>query len=102
MDKLQRGYDLGSKVFQGIAQRSFSRLRTTQGTYIVSPGGVLIDSGNVIAPENMKSFLENGLKEFKALPVKDKLVVDFTSTKSNGTNPKSAPILSGIEILRAE
>ena len=68
VDRLQRGNDFAGKFFRGIAQRSFARLRTTQGTYIVSPAGDLIDFGNVIAPDQIKSFLENGVKKFKALP----------------------------------
>ena len=62
VDRLQRGNDFAGKFFRGIAQRSFARLRTTQGTYIVTPAGVLIDFGNVIAPDKIKSFLENGVK----------------------------------------
>ena len=68
MDRLQRRNDFACRFFRDIAQRSFSRLRTTQGTYIVSPAGDLIDFGNVIAPDQIKSFLENGVKKFKALP----------------------------------
>ena len=68
MDRLQRRNDFACRFFRDIAQRSFSRLRTTQGTYIVTPAGVLIDFGNVIAPDKIKSFLENGVKKFKALP----------------------------------
>ena len=67
MDRLQRGNDFAGKFFRSIAQRSFARLRTTQGTYIVTPAGVLIDFGNVIAPDKIKSFLENGVEKFKAL-----------------------------------
>ena len=94
VDKLRRGNDLGSKFFQGIAQRSFSRLRTTQGTYIVSPAGVLVDFGNVIDPEEMKSFLATGLKSFKALPRKQRLGKPRKDDAAKSSYPEDGLVLS--------
>jgi hypothetical protein len=94
VDRLQRGTDLGSRFFQSIAQRSFSRLRTTQGTYIVSPGGVLIDFGNVIAPEQMKSFLEKGAKKFNDLPTSQQLGKLRVNNGAKSGYPKNGLVLS--------
>ncbi|MCH7727221.1 MAG: hypothetical protein IH991_12190, partial [Planctomycetes bacterium] len=88
VDKLRRGNSLASKFFRSFAQRSFSRLPTTQGTYIVSPAGVLIDFGNVIAPEKMKSFLENGVKKFQALPKSKQLGKSRTDNVAKSSYPK--------------
>ena len=94
LDKLKIGNGLASKFFRSIAQRSFSRLRTTQGTYIVSPAGVLIDFGNVISPLKMKSFLENGLKEFKALPRSEQLGESRTDDGVKSSYPGDGLVLS--------
>ncbi len=94
VDRLRRGNSLASKFFRSIAQRSFSRLRTTQGTYIVSPAGVLIDFGNVIAPEKMKSFLENGVKKFKALPKSKQLGKPRKDYGAKSNYPKDGLVLS--------
>ena len=94
VDRLQRGTDLGSRFFQSIAQRSFARLRTTQGTYIVSPGGVLIDFGNVIGPAKMKSFLENGVKKYKALPRSQQLGRSRIDNGAKSRYPKDGLVLS--------
>jgi hypothetical protein len=94
VDKLQFGNNPASKFFQSIAQRSFTRLRTTQGTYIVSPGGVRIDFGNVIAPEQMNSFLLNGIKEFEALPTSRQLGKPRTDDALKSSYPKEGLVLS--------
>jgi hypothetical protein len=94
VDKLRRGSEPASKFFQSIAQRSFTRLRTTQGTYIVSPAGVLIDFGNVIATNKMKSFLENGLKKFEALPRSEQLGKPRKQGGAKSRYPKDGLVLS--------
>jgi len=94
VDKLRRGNDLASRFFQSIARRSFSRLPTTQGTYIVSPAGVLIDFGNVISPENMKSFLKNGVKKYKALPRSKQLGRPRKDNVAKSNYPKDGLVLS--------
>jgi hypothetical protein len=94
VDKLRRGRGPASKIFRDIAQRSFSRLRTTQGTYIISPGGALIDFGNVIAPEKMKSFLENGVKRFKALPRSEQLGESKKYDEKASSYPEDGLVLS--------
>ena len=94
VDRLQRGNDFAGKFFRGIAQRSFSRLRTTQGTYIVSPAGDLIDFGNVIAPDQIKSFLENGVKKFKALPRSKRLGELRKGDVAKSSYPRDGLVLS--------
>jgi hypothetical protein len=94
VDRLQRGNDSASRFFRSIARRSFSRLRTTQGTYIVSPGGVLIDFGNVIAPDRIKSFLENGVKEFNALPRRSQLGDSEGAGGAKSSYPADGLVLS--------
>lgn len=94
MDKLERGNDFAGKFFRTFAQRSFSRLRTRQGTYIVSPGGVLIDSGNVIAAGDMKSFLKNGVEKFNALPEGKQLGPAKTDDVAKSSYPKDGLVLS--------
>jgi len=94
VDKVRRGNNLASKFFRSIAQRSFSRLPTTQGTYIVSPAGVLIDFGNVIAPDKMKSFLENGVKKYNALPRSKQLGASLKDDLAKSSYPKDGLVLS--------
>lgn len=94
VDRLKVGNDLASRFFRSIARRSFSDLRTTQGTYIVSPAGVLIDFGNVIAPGDMKPFLENGVKKFKALPKSKQLGKTRKDDVVKSSYPKDGLVLS--------
>jgi hypothetical protein len=87
---------LGSDIYWKIRKRHISYLPTTQGTYIVTPSGVLIDSGHTLTPDELTKFLADGLKKYKALSKRDRLGnttgADTKITKSN--YPKDGLVLS--------
>ena len=63
--KLESGKDPASRLFQRIATRHLRGLRTTQGTYILTPSGFLISSGHSIKEEQLGAFLKKGLAEYQ-------------------------------------
>jgi len=93
--KVERGYDLGSNVYWKIRKRHFSHLPTTQGTYIVTPSGILIDNGHNHTPNELIKFLANGLKKYKALSKKERLgsPVGDNSKTARSKYPKDGLVL---------
>ncbi len=87
---------MGSKVYWKIRKRHISHLPTTQGTYIVTPSGILIDSGHTLSPDALTKFLANGLKKYQSLSKKERLgsttVASSKSTKSK--YPRDGLVLS--------
>jgi hypothetical protein len=75
---------LGAKVYWNIRKRHISHLPTTQGTYIVTASGILIDSGHTHTPDELVTFLADGLKKYNSLSRKERL------GRSIGTSPKGS------------
>ena len=67
VEKLERGHTAACSIFRKVATRHFDDLRTTQGTYIITPSGALLGSDHVLEPAAMKSFLRKGLQAWNAL-----------------------------------
>ncbi|MCH7727823.1 MAG: hypothetical protein IH991_15285, partial [Planctomycetes bacterium] len=96
VDQLERGDDLGSKIYRQIRTRHISYLPTTQGAYIVTPSGMPIDSSHTLTPDGMARFLSDGLKKYKSLSKKERLGdAPVARTKSTVSKfPKDGLVLS--------
>ena len=71
--KLERGSDAASRFFQKIAKRHLRGVSSTQGTYLVTPSGILLDSGHTLNANEMVPFLETGLKKWKGLSGRERI-----------------------------
>jgi len=67
VEKLEFGTDAASQFYKKIATRHVSGLRTTQGTYIVTPSGILLSSVHRIEEADLETFLERGLEQYTQL-----------------------------------
>ncbi len=93
--KVEHGYDLGSNIYWKIRKRNFRHLPTTQGTYIVTPSGILIDNGHNHTPNELVKFLANGLEKYKALSKKERLgsPADASSKIAKSKYPQDGLVL---------
>ncbi len=92
--KLERGRGGVSKFYRKIARRHTERLRTTQGTYIVTPSGRLIDYSHTLDAEQMAEFLESGLKKWQALSKSDRLGKSGSSATASSNYPEDGLVLN--------
>ena len=96
MFKVERGNDSGSDIYWKIRKRHISHLPTTQGIYLVTPSGILIDSGHTLTPDELTEFLADGLKTYKALSKKERLgsTTDASTRITKSKYPKDGLVLS--------
>ena len=71
--QMETGRDAGSRLFQKIATRHVRGLQTTQGTYIVTPGGKLLASNHTLESLGIRRFLQRGLKKWARLSTEERL-----------------------------
>ena len=85
VSEMERGRDAGSRMFQKVATAHVSGLRTTQGTYILTPAGKLLGSNHTLGPIGIRRFLLRGLKKWNRMTKKERL----GSAPRGGTKTKS-------------
>jgi hypothetical protein len=73
VDKLEFGRDAASQFYRNIATRHVQGLRTTQGTYIVTPSGILLVTVHRVEEADLVAFLENGLEQYQQLSKQERL-----------------------------
>jgi hypothetical protein len=68
--RLQRGDDAECRFFQAFADGAHYRGAggSRQGIYVVTPGGELLASGNVLDPDRVLAMMEETLAAWEALP----------------------------------
>ena len=93
MDKLQRGNTAASRFFRAIMTRNYSNLQTTQGTYLVTPGGELLGYGHTLDPKAMKTFLKDGLKKWNAMSQTERLGNSANIAKKSTKYPDEGLVL---------
>ena len=88
VEKLEFGTDATSQFYKEIATRHVSGLRTTQGTYIVTPSGILLSSVHRIEEADLAAFLEKGLEQYMTLSKQARLGTRaFQSVKRTSQYP---------------
>ena len=73
VDKLLHGTGEASRLYREIATRHIDRLPTTQGTYLVTPSGIKLDSSHTLEPQEMLEFLTQARKKYRKLPRRERL-----------------------------
>ena len=63
--KLEFGVGAASRFYKRIATRHIRGLRTSQGTYIVTPSGILLATVHRVDGNELAEFLEKGLEKYK-------------------------------------
>jgi len=97
VDKLEFGRDAASQFYRTIATRHVPGLRTTQGTYIVTPSGILLASVHRVDEADLVAFLENGLDQYQKLSKQERLGTRaFGSVKRTSLYPKEGLVLKVI------
>ena len=93
VDKLQRGSSSASRFFRKVMTRNYSNLQTTQGTYLVTPSGELLGYGHTLEPEEMKTFLKDGLKRWHAMSQAERLGNEASMAKKSSKYPEDGLVL---------
>ena len=93
--ELESGKDAASRLYQKIATRHIRGLRTSQGTYILTPSGILLSSRHSIKEDELAEYLEKGLDKYKQLSKKERLgTATRESRKSSSLYPEDGLVLS--------
>lgn len=92
--KLERGKGPVSDFYRKIAKRHIKGLGTTQGTYIVAPGGKLIDSRHTYDLGELADLLKSTLEKYKALPKKERLGKRTGTRTESSDYPEDGLVLS--------
>jgi len=71
--KLEFGVDAASRFYKKIATRHIRGLPTSQGTYIVTPSGLLLATVHRVDEDKLAEFLGKGLEEYKKLSKHERL-----------------------------
>ena len=93
VDKLQRGNTSASRFFRNIMTRNYSNLQTTQGTYLVTPSGVLLGYGHTLDPKAMRTFLKDGLEKWRAMSQAERLGDEANIAKKSSKYPEDGLVL---------
>jgi hypothetical protein len=92
---LESGRDAASRLYQKIATRHIRGLRTSQGTYILTPTGILLASRHSINEDELAEYLAQGLEKYKQLSAKERLgTVTRRRRKSASLYPDDGLVLS--------
>ena len=97
VEKLEFGNDAANQFYKKIATRHIPGLRSTQGTYIVTPSGILLRSIHRIEEADLVAFLENGLEQYRKLSKQARLGTRaFGSVKATSLYPEQGLALKVI------
>lgn len=92
--QLESGMDAASRFYKRIATQHVRGLRTSQGTYMVTPSGILLDTVHTVNESQLAQFLENGLAQYKKLSKRERLGSGApASGKSTSMYPENGLVL---------
>ena len=84
--KLESRNDAASRLYHKIATWHLRGLRTSQGTYILTPSGILLSSRHSINEDELAEYLEKGLRKYKQISKMERLgTASRRSRKSSST-----------------
>jgi len=103
VSRLQSGRDAECQLFQKIARQGRAGGRpgvSQQGTYVVTPSGVLLADLNSSDPLRMREMMERGLERWKQLPQEERLGPELPTLEQTDVRRPERSYPEGGLILR--
>jgi hypothetical protein len=92
---LESGRDAASRLYQKIATRHIRGLRTSQGTYILTPSGILLSSRHSISEDELAEFLADGIGKYQRLSTRERLGRAIRASRTSSSRyPEDGLVLS--------